>query len=101
MHLTNDKMIWIPSDDDWHAWGANYEKIEFENIMNHHISNWDVALDVGAHVGIWSMRLAEKFKRVSFKYPTNITSFVTITSSIKLDTIVITCKSIQLSCSFY
>ena len=29
-----------------------------------HISKWDVALDVGAHVGIWSTRLAERFKRV-------------------------------------
>ena len=64
MHLTKDKMIWVPSDDDWHAWGADWEKIEIDEIMNHHISNWDVALDIGAHVGIWSMRLAEKFKRV-------------------------------------
>ncbi len=64
MHLTKDKQIWVPGDDDWHAWGANWEKIEIDEIMNHHISNWDVALDIGAHVGIWSMRLAEKFKRV-------------------------------------
>ena len=64
MHLTKDKMIWVPDDDDWHQWGANWEKNEIDEIMNHHISNWDVALDVGAHVGIWSMRLAEKFKRV-------------------------------------
>ena len=64
MHLTKDKMIWVPDDDDWHAWGANWEKIEFDEIMNHHITKWDVALDIGAHVGIWSMRLAEKFKRV-------------------------------------
>ena len=64
MHLTKDKMIWVPDDDDWHEWGEAWEKIEFTDIMNHHISNWDVALDIGAHVGIWSMRLAEKFKRV-------------------------------------
>ena len=64
MHLTKDKKIWVPGDDDWHQWGANWEKNEIDEIMNHHISNWDVALDVGAHVGIWSMRLAEKFKRV-------------------------------------
>ena len=64
MHLTKDKMIWVPEDDNWHQWGADWEKIEFTDIMNHHISNWDVALDIGAHVGIWSMRLAEKFKRV-------------------------------------
>jgi FkbM family methyltransferase len=64
MHLTKDKKIWVPDDDDWHQWGANWEKNEIDEIMNHHISNWDVALDIGAHVGIWSMRLAEKFKRV-------------------------------------
>jgi len=64
MHLTKDKKIWVPSDDDWHNWGADWEKIEIDEIMNHHISNWDVALDIGAHVGIWSMSLAEKFKRV-------------------------------------
>ncbi len=64
MHLTKDKQIWVPGDDDWHAWGANWEKIEIDEIMNHHITKWDVALDIGAHVGIWSMRLAEKFKRV-------------------------------------
>ena len=64
MQLTKDKMIWVPDDDDWHEWGSNWEKIEFDEIMNHHITKWDVALDIGAHVGIWSMRLAEKFKRV-------------------------------------
>ena len=64
MHLTSDKRIWIPDDEDWIKWGGNYEQIEFDNIMNHHISNWDVALDVGAHVGIWSTRLAERFKKV-------------------------------------
>ena len=64
MHLTKDKMIWVPEDDNWHEWGADWEKIEFSDIMNHHISNWDVALDIGAHVGIWSMRLAKRFKRV-------------------------------------
>ena len=64
MQLTSDKRIWIPDDEDWIKWGGNYEQIEFDNIMNHHISNWDVALDVGAHVGIWSTRLAERFKKV-------------------------------------
>ena len=63
MHLTSDKRIWIPDDDDWVNWSGNYEQDEFNDVMPH-ISKWDVALDVGAHVGIWSMRLAEKFKRV-------------------------------------
>ena len=63
MHLTSDKRIWIPDDDDWVNWGGNYEQDQFNEVMPH-ISKWDVALDVGAHVGIWSTRLAQKFKRV-------------------------------------
>ena len=63
MHLTSDKRIWIPDDDDWVNWSGNFEQGEFNDVMPH-ISKWDVALDVGAHVGIWSTRLAQKFKRV-------------------------------------
>ena len=64
MHLTDDNKIWIPDDDYWDEWGADYEKNEFDDIMNHHITKWDVALDVGAHVGIWSRNLVEKFKNI-------------------------------------
>ena len=63
MHLTKDKRIWVPDDEDWIRWGGDYEWVEFNNVMPH-ISKWDVALDIGAHVGIWSMRLAERFKKV-------------------------------------
>jgi len=63
MHLTSDKRIWIPDDDDWIHWGGNYEQVEFNNVMPH-VSKRDVALDIGAHVGIWSMRLAERFKKL-------------------------------------
>ena len=63
MHLTSDKRIWIPDDDDWVNWSGDYEQAQFNDVMPH-ISKWDVALDVGAHVGIWSTRLAQKFKRV-------------------------------------
>jgi FkbM family methyltransferase len=63
MHLTSDKRIWIPDDDDWVNWGGNYEQDQFNEVMPH-VSKWDVALDVGAHVGIWSMRLAQRFKKV-------------------------------------
>ena len=63
MHLTSDKRIWIPDDEDWINWSGDYEQAQFNDVMPH-ISKWDVALDVGAHVGIWSTRLAQKFKRV-------------------------------------
>ena len=63
MHLTSDKRIWIPDDDDWVNWSGNYEQDQFNEVMPH-VSNRDVALDIGAHVGIWSMRLAQNFKRV-------------------------------------
>ena len=63
MQLTKDKKIWIPSDDDWITWSENFELDEFNDVMPH-ISKTDVALDIGAHVGIWSKRLAKRFKKV-------------------------------------
>jgi len=63
MRLTSDKKIFVPDEDDWYRWGADYEQGEYDNIIKH-IPKFDVALDVGAHVGIWSRRLAEKFKTV-------------------------------------
>ena len=63
MRLTSDKRIFVPDCDDWYKWGADYEQKEYDEIIQY-ISNFDVALDIGAHVGIWSRRLAEKFKTV-------------------------------------
>ena len=63
MRLTNDKKIFLPDDDDWYKWGADYEQEEYDDVIQH-IPNFDVALDIGAHVGIWSRRLAQKFKTV-------------------------------------
>ena len=62
MRLTSDKRIYVPDCDDWYKWGADYEQKEYDEIIQY-ISNFDVALDIGAHVGIWSRRLAEKRKR--------------------------------------
>ena len=63
MRLTSDKKILVPDEDDWYRWGADYQQGEYDNIIKH-IPNFDVALDVGAHVGIWTRRLAQKFKTV-------------------------------------
>ena len=63
MRLTSDKKIFVPDDEDWHKWGATYEQDEFDEVIEH-ISKRDVALDIGAHVGIWTRRLAEKFEHV-------------------------------------
>ena len=63
MRLTSDKRIFVPDCDDWYKWGADYEQKEYNEVIQY-ISKFDVALDIGAHVGIWSRRLAEKFKTV-------------------------------------
>ena len=63
MRLTSDKKIFIPDDDDWYKWGESYEQEEFDEIIEH-ISERNTALDIGAHVGIWTRRLAEKFEHV-------------------------------------
>ena len=63
MHLTSDKKIFVPDDEDWHKWGAAYEQDEFDEVIEY-ISKRDIALDIGAHVGIWTRRLAEKFEHV-------------------------------------
>ena len=63
MRLTSDKRIYVPDCDDWYKWGADYEQEEYDEVIQH-IPNFGVALDIGAHVGIWSRRLAVKFKTV-------------------------------------
>ena len=63
MHLTKDKKIWIPDNDNYTRWGANYEQKQFHDTMKH-IFERGVALDCGAHVGIWSKRLSYLFDTV-------------------------------------
>ena len=63
MHLTKDKKIWIPDNDNYTRWGANYEQKQFKDTMKH-IFERGVALDCGAHVGIWSKRLSYLFDTV-------------------------------------
>ena len=63
MHLTKDKKIWIPDNDNYTRWGANYEQKQVKGTMKH-ISERGVALDCGGHVGIWSKRLSYLFDTV-------------------------------------
>ena len=35
MRLTSDKKIFVPDEDDWYRWGADYEQGEYDNIINH------------------------------------------------------------------
>jgi FkbM family methyltransferase len=62
MKLTKDKKVWIPDGDNW-WWRDGYERKQFLNAMKY-VSNRKTALDIGAHVGIWSKRLAELFNVV-------------------------------------
>lgn len=64
MKLTDDKKFFIPEEDEcgW-RWGAGYELNPFLTTMKQ-VDNRGLALDIGAHVGIWSKRLASEFKKV-------------------------------------
>ena len=63
MIQSTDKKIWLPDGDTWYKWSDSWELDEYNEVMQH-ISEKNVAIDIGAHVGIWSMRLAEQFKKV-------------------------------------
>ena len=62
MKLTQDKKIWIPDNDNW-RWKNGYEHKQFNETMKY-VSNKGVALDIGAHVGIWTKRLSTVFQKV-------------------------------------
>ena len=64
MKLTDDKHCFIPEEDQcgW-RWGKGYELNPFLSTMKQ-IYKRNTALDLGAHVGIWSKRLASEFSDV-------------------------------------
>ena len=64
MILTADKKFYIPNEDKcgW-RWGVGYEFKPFLSTMKQ-INKKNVALDIGAHVGIWTRRLAVDFNEV-------------------------------------
>ena len=65
MKLTNDKQLWMPDAETWHRWGASYEKDKFRKCMEEAEGKPKrLALDMGAHIGIWSRRLSNLYDRV-------------------------------------
>ena len=64
MKLTADKNFYIPNEDKcgW-RWGVGYEFKPFLSTMKQ-INKKNVALDIGAHVGIWTLRLSKYFGQV-------------------------------------
>ena len=58
--MKKQRGIWIPTQDNWKGWGLGYEKSEY-NKLN---LGGNLAIDIGAHVGIWSRRLSEDFSEV-------------------------------------
>ena len=58
--MREQKGILIPEQDKSKFWGVNYEIREYNKIKPHGFR----ALDIGAHVGIWTRRLAVDFCEV-------------------------------------
>ena len=58
-----DKKVWLPDGDTWDKWHVDWELGEY-NIVMQHISEKNVAIDIGSHVGLWSKRLVKDFKQV-------------------------------------
>ena len=60
---------WFP-DEDTHfvehmdASGVTEYQAEHRNFSSNLSKNWDVAVDVGGHVGLWSRDLSKKFNEV-------------------------------------
>lgn len=59
--------MWLPDDDNY--FGQIFEKeggfqLDRLAIALSHVSKFDVALDVGAHVGSWTKVMAERFGKV-------------------------------------
>ncbi len=63
MIQSSDKTVWLPDGDTWYKWSDNWELEEYNEVMQH-ISEKNVAIDIGAHVGLWSNRLVKDFKHV-------------------------------------
>jgi FkbM family methyltransferase len=63
MRLSEDKKIYLPENDKWFMWRDSYEDKHFIKSMEH-ISQRQLAVDIGAHVGIWTRKLSNYFDNV-------------------------------------
>ena len=58
--MKKKKGVWIPTQDNWKGWSSDFERAEYIKLN----LNGDLAIDIGAHVGIWSQRLSKDFSEV-------------------------------------
>lgn len=63
MKLAKDKKLWVPDLEMWDNWSLNYEISHWKEVVKH-IHSTRNALDIGAHVGIWTRRMAQIFENV-------------------------------------
>lgn len=61
------KTWWLPDEEqhleEWILREDNYQTPHRANALKY-VKNWDVAVDIGAHVGLWSREFTERFKTV-------------------------------------
>jgi FkbM family methyltransferase len=61
------KTWWLPSKEqhleDWILRCGDYQTPHRANALSH-VKKWDVAVDIGAHVGLWAREFSEKFGHV-------------------------------------
>lgn len=57
-------MIFPPRDTHWNAETAHAYQQDVWDAAIRHVRNWSVAIDCGAHVGIFTRRMEERFAEV-------------------------------------
>ena len=64
--------VWLPDEEEEITKFLNAEQIDGVGVYQYNklkaalsfVQSWDVAVDIGAHCGLWSMQLLKKFKTV-------------------------------------
>jgi FkbM family methyltransferase len=62
--MREQKGIFIPESDKYAFWSKNYEIRSYESLKKKGLFGGNLALDIGAHVGIWTRRLSQDFDKV-------------------------------------